>query len=178
MKKDMENIKKDMDIKKEKKDNLFIKKRITILLTVFLISLMSGVASAESINITGTLVEGVESGCFILNGDNGNTYQLFNLSGNIPPFGSKVYVNGTIEPNIVSYCMQGISIKVLDIQILKKEDILLYYRGLGKFPNIVETGDLLKASDDWRNNTVPPGYNISITTAQLLTLAEEWKNSK
>ncbi len=56
-------------------------------------------------------------------------------------------------------------------------DILAYYRGLGQYPNIVETSDLLNAADDWRNNIIPPGFYVSITTPQLLTLADEWRNS-
>lgn len=58
-----------------------------------------------------------------------------------------------------------------------KGDILSYYRGLGQSTGIVETADLLKAADDWRNNIVSPGFSISITTIQLLTLANEWRNS-
>jgi len=54
---------------------------------------------------------------------------------------------------------------------------LSYYRGLGKDIGIVETADLLKAADDWRNNIVSPGYSVSITTVQLLMLADEWRNS-
>lgn len=54
-------------------------------------------------------------------------------------------------------------------------DILSYYRGLGLDPNIVETGDLLKAADDWRNDIIPPGYSVSINTSQLLILADEWR---
>lgn len=56
-------------------------------------------------------------------------------------------------------------------------DILSYYRGLGQYPNIVETTDLLKAADDWRNDAIPPGFSVSIATGQLLTLADEWRNS-
>jgi len=56
-------------------------------------------------------------------------------------------------------------------------DILAYYRGLNKFPNVVETQDLLKAAEDWRVDTVPPGFSVAITTPQLLTLAEEWRVS-
>lgn len=56
-------------------------------------------------------------------------------------------------------------------------DISTYYRGLGQNPNILETSDLLKASDDWKNNVVPPGFSSSVTTGQLLVLADEWRNS-
>ena len=56
-------------------------------------------------------------------------------------------------------------------------DILSYYRGSGQYPCILETGDLLKAADDWRNDIIPPGYSVPITTGQLLTLSDEWRRS-
>jgi hypothetical protein len=56
-------------------------------------------------------------------------------------------------------------------------DILSYYRELGVYPDIVETSDLLKAADDWRNNIISQGFSVSITTNQLLTLADEWRSS-
>jgi hypothetical protein len=56
-------------------------------------------------------------------------------------------------------------------------DIVAYYRGLGQYPNTVETSDLLKAADDWRNNIIPSGFSVSIATSQLLTLADEWRSS-
>lgn len=56
-------------------------------------------------------------------------------------------------------------------------DIITYYRTLGQYLDIVETNDLLKAADDWGDNFVPQGFSISITTDQLLTLADEWRNT-
>ena len=56
-------------------------------------------------------------------------------------------------------------------------DITAYYRGLGLIPNIVETSDLLQAANDWRDNIIPPGFSVPINTNQLLTLADEWRNS-
>jgi hypothetical protein len=56
-------------------------------------------------------------------------------------------------------------------------DILVYYRGLDVYPDIVETSDLLKAADDWRDGIVPPGFSVGIATDQLLTLADEWRSS-
>ena len=56
-------------------------------------------------------------------------------------------------------------------------DMLAYYRGLGQYPDIVETNDLLKAADDWRNNVIPPGFSVLIATDQLLVLADEWRAS-
>jgi len=56
-------------------------------------------------------------------------------------------------------------------------DILVCYRSLGQYPNIVETSDLLKAADDWRNDAISPCFPAIITTNQLLALADEWRNS-
>lgn len=53
-------------------------------------------------------------------------------------------------------------------------DILDYYRGLGDYPDVVETQDLLKAANDWANEVIPPGFSQAITTQQLLELANEW----
>lgn len=82
------------------------------------------------------------------------------------------YINGYITTNGIKTNVLGGNI----IYIRKEEDdMLVYYRGLGKNPNIVETSDLLKAADDWRNNIIPSGYSVSITTEQLLLLADEWR---
>lgn len=56
-------------------------------------------------------------------------------------------------------------------------DIVTYYRGLGQYNNMIETNDLLKAADDWRNSIVPPGFSVFITTSQLLTMADEWRKT-
>jgi len=73
----------------------------------------------------------------------------------------------------------GTNINVLGANVIsvKPGDILACYRGLGKYPNIVETSDLLKAADDWRNNVNCPCFPAVITTMQLLELADEWRNS-
>jgi hypothetical protein len=60
---------------------------------------------------------------------------------------------------------------------IPNNDIVAYYRSLGQYPSTVETNDLLKAADDWRDNIVQPGFSASIATSQLLTLADEWRNS-
>ena len=53
-------------------------------------------------------------------------------------------------------------------------DILVYYRGLGLNPHVVETTDLLRAIRDWADGTIPPGFSQAITTFQLLELIGEW----
>lgn len=57
------------------------------------------------------------------------------------------------------------------------QDILSYYRSLGQYPDKMETDDLLKAADDWRNNVISPCSHIPLATSQLLALADEWGNS-
>ena len=61
--------------------------------------------------------------------------------------------------------------------IIPKGDILSYYKGLGQSTTILETSDILKAADDWRGDIIPQGFSASLTTQQLLTLADEWRNS-
>lgn len=56
-------------------------------------------------------------------------------------------------------------------------DVTVYYIGLGLYPDILETNDLLRAADDWRSNIIPQGFSSPITTVQLLTLADKWRNS-
>jgi len=91
-----------------------------LLLAIFGLLLITGIVTAEIMNIKGTLEAGVELGCIILKGDDGKMYQLTNLSIDTIPFGSRVSVNGTIETDVVSYCMQGTSFKVSDISLLNK----------------------------------------------------------
>jgi|GEM_PF-335623 len=57
------------------------------------------------------------------------------------------------------------------------QDISDYYRGLTGSKDVVDTPDLLMAADDWSNNVIPAGFTESITTQQLLALANEWSSS-
>ena len=94
----------------------------------------------------------IYSNPFIVNnvGNNTVTYQSIDNVGNIEN-----------EKNI-SFTISNIS-------------ILSYYRELNLYPNIVETKDLLKAADNWRNDIVPSGFSVPLTTVQLLALADEWR---
>jgi len=65
----------------------------------------------------------------------------------------------------------------LTINFITNDTILAYYRGLGLNPNIIETSDLLQAANDWRDNVIPPGLSVPITTDQLLVLSNELRNS-
>jgi hypothetical protein len=79
----------------------------------------------------------------------------------------KVYANDTAGNMNVS--------ETRVVTVNKTGTILDYYRSLGEDPNKVETTDLLKAADDWREDVIPPGFTEPLTTTQLLQLADEWR---
>ena len=83
--------------------------------------------------------------------------------------------NGTLGPGIYNGRLGGYYSN--GFRIVLADAMLAYYRGLGQDHNIVETSDLLKAIDDWRNDASPPGFSTPISTDQLLTLANEWRNN-
>jgi predicted SpoU family rRNA methylase len=58
-----------------------------------------------------------------------------------------------------------------------KIDILEFYRRLGNDPGVVETTDLLKAFDDFRNNIIPQGFNRPLSEVEVDELVNEWRNS-
>jgi hypothetical protein len=58
-----------------------------------------------------------------------------------------------------------------------KIDILESYRRLGNDPGVVETGDILRAFDDFRNNKVPKGFNRQLSEEEVVELINEWRNS-
>lgn len=77
------------------------------------------------------------------------------------------HINGTISNSSgVIAVVQGDNTITLDINA--------FYRRLGSDSNKVETTDVLKAGDDWRNNIAPPGFDRAITRMELLALIEEW----
>ncbi len=80
------------------------------------------------------------------------------------------YINGTISNS------SGV-IAVVGGNNIITLDILAYYRGLGSDPDTVETTDLLKAMDDWRNGMAPAGFVKPITKQELLALINEWARS-
>jgi hypothetical protein len=58
-----------------------------------------------------------------------------------------------------------------------KIDILEFYRRLGNDPGVVETTDILKAFDDFRNNIVPQGFDRPLSAGEVDELINEWTNS-
>lgn len=83
--------------------------------------------------------------------------------------------NGTVSPGYYKGVLGEYYSN--EFEIIPQQDIVANYRGLGQDPAKVETGDLLKAADDWRDNIVPSGFSTSIVTSQLLALADEWRSS-
>ncbi|MCX9027340.1 MAG: ethylbenzene dehydrogenase-related protein [Candidatus Methanoperedens sp.] len=58
-----------------------------------------------------------------------------------------------------------------------KIDILEVYRRLGDDPAVVETGDLLSAFDDFRNNRAPAPFDRPLNTEEVAELINEWITS-
>ncbi|HMB44199.1 MAG TPA: SdrD B-like domain-containing protein, partial [Candidatus Methanoperedens sp.] len=58
-----------------------------------------------------------------------------------------------------------------------KIDILEFYRRLGNDPAVVETIDILRAFDDFRNNIVPQGFNRPLSAEEVDEPVNEWRNS-
>lgn len=72
-----------------------------------------GPAPSETlVTLRGTLIEGVEGGCLILNADNGKGYQLIDLDDSLAKAGTKLEVRGYKAVGMQSICMQGILFKV------------------------------------------------------------------
>ena len=109
----------------------------------------------------------------------GHWLQLLDLYGSVDSQKAMYgFVNGgTIKRVLSAEDIAGIKWIYGPGKQLTTGDILAYYRGLGAYSNIIETNDLLKAADDWRNNVIPQMFSAPITTNQLLTLADEWRNS-
>jgi len=83
------------------------------------------------------------------------------------------YINGTISNSSGVIAVVGGN-NIITLELMPELNILAYYRGLGSDPDKVETGDLLKAKDDWRSKTVPAGFANPITNQGLSALINEW----
>jgi hypothetical protein len=87
------------------------------------------------ITVTGVLKRGVEAGCMILETDDGRTYTLVDMANYrcgslnaslnqeqtlrcLLPYGKTVVVTGYVEPNAVSYCMQGSLLHVESLTVV------------------------------------------------------------
>ena len=76
--------------------------------------------SSAQINVTGILEQGVEGGCLVLKSDDGKLYTLLDLPDDTPPVGSRVAVTGIVQEDVVTSCMQGTTLKIINISILSQ----------------------------------------------------------
>ena len=83
---------------------------------------------------------------------------------------------GTYQINGTIMDANGILTNVEGDNIVKI-DILDFYRRLGNDPGVVETTDLLRAFDDFRNNIVPQGFDRPLSAGEVDELINEWTNS-
>ncbi len=77
---------------------------------LFAVSLASvfNLAAAETITVTGTMLPGVEAGCWLIRADGtGAEYLLIGAPEALRIDGLRVQVAGEIKTDMVSYCMQG-----------------------------------------------------------------------
>ena len=71
--------------------------------------------AAGEVTVTGTVVEGVESGCLLLDAD-GRQYLLIGGDRAELRAGSRVSVTGRSDPNLLSTCQQGEPLVVSSIE--------------------------------------------------------------
>ncbi len=108
-----------------------------------------------------------------------NTAFMIN-DGHVAIYSTSFVVNSEGKNNVTYYSIDnaGNIEKPKEVNFtISNGDILAYYRGLGTNASLVETSDLLKASNDWRGNIIPNGFYAPLATSQLLTLANEWRIS-
>lgn len=67
------------------------------------------------VTMTGTLAEGVESGCLVFTDE--ATGRTYSITAPVPGAGSggRVTVTGTVDPDMMSFCMQGPVLIVEDV---------------------------------------------------------------
>jgi len=71
--------------------------------------------TTSSIQLTGRLEEGVER-CTILRTDDGQSYEMMGGQTALPPIGTRVRVKGVVRNDMMSFCMQGPIVQVLEIE--------------------------------------------------------------
>lgn len=70
-------------------------------------------------SLTGTVEQGVESGCVVLLGEDGTALaNLFGLDQALAPFGARVRVTGSFVPDMMTTCQQGQPFEVTDVALL------------------------------------------------------------
>ena len=72
--------------------------------------------AAGEVTVTGTVVEGVESGCLLLDAGGGRRYLLVGGDRAELQAGSRVSVTGRADPDLVTTCQQGEPLVVSSIE--------------------------------------------------------------
>lgn len=73
-----------------------------------------GSTGKSEIQLTGRLEQGVER-CTILRTDDGQSYEMMGGGRLLPEIGTRVRVRGVIRTDVMSFCMQGPIVEVLEI---------------------------------------------------------------
>ena len=63
--------------------------------------------SVGAVTLKGTVAEGVEAGCVVLNADNGVVYLLIGGDSQVIVAGARVEVQAVIQTDLVTTCQQG-----------------------------------------------------------------------
>lgn len=70
------------------------------------------ISGGPTITLRGTVTEGVERGCVVLQADDGKQYQLLEGDPQVIALGARVEVEAQLKPDIMTFCMQGTPILV------------------------------------------------------------------
>jgi len=110
-----------------------------------------------------------------------NEWVLFEMTPGVP----RIITYTLTSPGNVSFgtyqingiiSNDGIVENVSGNEIIKI-DILEIYRRLGNDPAILETGDMMKAINDFKNGIIPPGYDRPLNSQEIGELVNEWINT-
>jgi len=80
--------------------------------TVVSTSEPSSAGPGRTITVRGTVTEGVERGCVVLQADDGKQYLLLDGDPQVIALGARVEVEAVPQPDVMTFCMQGTPIAV------------------------------------------------------------------
>jgi hypothetical protein len=66
--------------------------------------------------LRGSVQEGVEANCIVLDADDGNTYLLLGGDRQVLAGGGRVEVKGLVQPDLMTTCQQGIPVTVTTVR--------------------------------------------------------------
>jgi hypothetical protein len=71
-----------------------------------------GKVSAAPVTLRGVVTDGVEAGCVVLNAEDGKQYLLLGGDPAVVIEGGRVEVTGFLQPDLMTYCQQGVPFSV------------------------------------------------------------------